>query len=154
VTTIPRETARSGRSAVVSRVGPVTHALLRIGVALLFMQHGVQKLFGLFGGVGPTPGGTVTLWSRMGLAGVLETFGGLLLLLGLFTRPVAFLVAGEMLVAFFQVPVAKVVYRCRTAARCRSSICWCSFFCWATARGRRASTADGGGPDPVGVPFS
>jgi putative oxidoreductase len=106
VTTIPRETARSGRSAVVSRVGPVTHALLRIGVALLFMQHGVQKLFGLFGGVGPTPGGTVTLWSRMGLAGVLETFGGLLLL-GLFTRPVAFLVAGEMLVAFFQVPVAK-----------------------------------------------
>lgn len=71
------------------------------------MQHGVQKLFGLFGGVGPTPGGTVTLWSQMGLAGVLETFGGLLLLLGLFTRPVAFLVAGEMLAAFFQAHLPK-----------------------------------------------
>ncbi|HEX2638440.1 MAG TPA: DoxX family protein [Gemmatimonadales bacterium] len=107
MTTIPRETARPGPSAVFSRLGPVTHALLRIGVALLYMQHGVQKLFGLFGGVGPTPGGTVTLWSQMGLAGVLETFGGLLLLLGLFTRPVAFLVAGEMLAAFFQAHLPK-----------------------------------------------
>jgi putative oxidoreductase len=107
MTTIPPETAWTGRSAVVSRLGPVTHALLRIGVALLYMQHGVQKLFGMFGGVGPTPGGTVALWSQMGLAGVLETFGGLLLMLGLFTRPVAFLVAGEMLVAFFQVHLPK-----------------------------------------------
>ena len=48
-------------------------------------------------------GATVPLVSQMGLAGVLETFGGLLLVLGLFTRPVAFLLAGEMLVAFFQV---------------------------------------------------
>ena len=107
MTTIPRETAWPGGSAVLSRLGPVTRALLRIGVALLYMQHGVQKLFGLFGGVGPTPGGTVMLWSQMGLAGVLETFGGLLLLLGLFTRPVAFLVAAEMLVAFFQVHLPK-----------------------------------------------
>jgi putative oxidoreductase len=107
MTTIPPETAWTGRSAVVSRLGPVTHALLRIGVALLYMQHGVQKLFGMFGGVGPTPGGTVAHWSQMGHAGVLETFGGLLLMLGLFTRPVAFLVAGEMLVAFFQVHLPK-----------------------------------------------
>jgi putative oxidoreductase len=107
MTSIPRETAWPGPSAVFSRLGPVTHALLRIGVALLYMQHGVQKLFGLFGGVGSTPGGTVTLWSQMGLAGVLETFGGLLLLLGLFTRPVAFLAAGEMLVAFFQAHLPK-----------------------------------------------
>jgi putative oxidoreductase len=101
MTTIPRDTAWPGRSAVFSRLGPVTNALLRIGAALL------QKLFGMFGGVGPTPGATVTLWSQMGLAGVLETFGGLLLLLGLFTRPVAFLLAVEMLVAFFQVHLPK-----------------------------------------------
>jgi putative oxidoreductase len=107
MTTIPRDTAWPGRSAVFSRLGPVTHALLRIGAALLYMEHGVQKLFGMFGGVGPTPGATVTLWSQMGLAGVLETFGGLLLLLGLFTRPVAFLLAVEMLVAFFQVHLPK-----------------------------------------------
>jgi putative oxidoreductase len=102
MTTMPRDTALSGGSAAFARLAPVTHALLRIGVALLYVEHGLQKLFGLFGGFGGTPGGTAPLWSQMGLAGVLETFGGLLLLLGLFTRPVAFLVAGEMLVAFFQ----------------------------------------------------
>jgi putative oxidoreductase len=78
-----------------------THTLLRVGAGLLFMQHGLQKLFGWFGGLGGS-GGTVTLMSQMGLAGVLETFGGLLLVLGLLTRPVALLLAGEMLVAFFQ----------------------------------------------------
>ena len=83
-------------------LGPATHALLRIGAGLLFMQHGLQKLFGMFGGMGPN-GGTVTLMSQMGLAGVLECFGGLLIVLGLLTPPVALLLAGEMLVAFFQV---------------------------------------------------
>ena len=80
--------------------GPPTHALLRIGAALLFMQHGAQKLLGMFGGMGPD-GGTVELMSRFGLAGVIELFGGLLILIGLFTRPVAFLAAGEMVAAFF-----------------------------------------------------
>ncbi len=51
----------------------------------------------------PPDGSTAPLFSQMGLAGVLETFGGALLLLGLFTRPVAFVVAGEMAVAYFQV---------------------------------------------------
>ena len=81
--------------------GPATHAVLRIGAGLLFMQHGAQKLFGMFGGMGPN-GGTVELMSQMGLAGVLEFFGGLLVVLGLLTRPVALLLAIEMLVAFFQ----------------------------------------------------
>ena len=101
MTSLTRDTPLSGRSAIFAQLGPVTHALLRIGVGLLFMQHGLQKLFGMFGGFG-APGNTAPLLSQMGLAGVLETFGGLLLVLGLFTRPVAFLVAGEMLVAFFQ----------------------------------------------------
>ena len=79
--------------------GPVTHALLRIGSGLLFMQHGAQKLLGWFGGVGPG-GGTVELMSRYGLAGVLELFGGALIVAGLFTRPVAFLLVGEMFVAY------------------------------------------------------
>ena len=79
--------------------GPVTHALLRIGSGLLFMQHGAQKLLGWFGGVGPG-GGTVELMSRYGLAGVLELFGGALIVAGLFTRPVAFLLMGEMFVAY------------------------------------------------------
>jgi putative oxidoreductase len=66
------------------------------------MEHGLQKLFGMFGGMGGTPGATVPLVSQMGLAGVLETFGGLLVVLGLLTRPVALVLAGEMLVAFLQ----------------------------------------------------
>jgi putative oxidoreductase len=69
---------------------------------MLFIQHGLQKLFGMFGGIPGTPNGTVPLISQFGLAGVLETFGGLLIVLGLFTRPVALVLALEMLVAFFQ----------------------------------------------------
>ncbi|HKT61857.1 MAG TPA: DoxX family protein [Gemmatimonadales bacterium] len=82
-------------------LGPYTHAVLRIGAGLLFMEHGLQKLFGMFGGAGPN-GGSVPLISQFGLAGVLETFGGLLIVLGLLTRPVALVLALEMLVAFFQ----------------------------------------------------
>lgn len=84
-------------------------SILRIVTALLFMEHGGQKLFGWFGGyglqatagffeqnLGMAPG---IFWAT--LAGVLELFGGLLILLGLFTRPVAFILAGEMAVAYF-----------------------------------------------------
>jgi putative oxidoreductase len=82
-------------------LGPYTHAALRIGAGLLYLQHGLQKLLGLFGGMGPS-GETAPLISQMGLAGVLETFGALLIVLGLLTRPVALLLALEMLVAYFQ----------------------------------------------------
>lgn len=80
----------------------VSHALLRIGAGLLFMQHGMQKLFGVLGGFHGEPGATAPLMSQMGLAGVLEFGGGILLVLGLLTRPVAAILAIEMLVAYFQ----------------------------------------------------
>ena len=73
-------------------------SVLRIVAAFLFMSHGTQKLFGW---PASEPQKTAELMSLFGLAGVLETFGGLLLLLGLFTRPVAFILAGEMAVAYF-----------------------------------------------------
>lgn len=96
-----RRTSRPAQThlGLMDRIGelaPAMHALLRIGAGLLFMEHGAQKLFGWFGAQQ-----TVQLMSLMGLAGVLETFGGLLLVLGLLTRPVAFLLAGEMVSAFF-----------------------------------------------------
>jgi len=75
-------------------VGSTTHALFRIGVALLFLMHGLQKVFGMFGGR-PVP-----LGSMMGVAGMLELVGGLLLLVGLFVRPVALVLAMEMAAAF------------------------------------------------------
>jgi putative oxidoreductase len=92
----------AARFPTITAFGPITHALLRIGAGLLFMQHGAQKLFGMFGGFGGTPGASAPLVSQMGLAGVLEFFGGLLIVFGLFTRPVAFLLAGQMVWAFFQ----------------------------------------------------
>jgi len=75
-------------------------SVLRIVAAFVFMQFGTAKLFAFPGAIMPG-GGTVPVASLLGVAGTLEAFGGLLLLLGLFTRPVAFLLAGEMAVAYF-----------------------------------------------------
>lgn len=84
-----------------SASGPRLRSVLRIMGAFMFMQAGMMKLFAFPAGM-PPDGGTAPLMSQIGLGGVLETFGGGLLLLGLFTRPVAFLLAGEMAVAYFQ----------------------------------------------------
>ena len=72
--------------------------ILRIITGFLFLQHGAAKLLGvphvaMFDGL--------QLVSLMGLAGILELVGGLLILIGLFTRPVAFILSGEMAVAYF-----------------------------------------------------
>jgi putative oxidoreductase len=83
-----------------SKYQEFTWAILRIVTGLAFMTHGLPKLFGWLGGFGG-PGEAAELMSRFGVAGVLETFGGLLIVLGLFTRPVAFLLAGQMAVAYF-----------------------------------------------------
>jgi putative oxidoreductase len=67
----------------------------------MFMQAGTMKLFSF--PIGMPPGaGPLKLFSQIGIAGILETFGGALVLLGLFTRPVAFVLSGEMAVAYFQ----------------------------------------------------
>ncbi len=75
---------------------PQALAVLRIVTALLFMAHGTGKLFGF-----PDLGFRPELFSLFGLAGVIEIVGGILLILGLFTRPVAFVLSGEMAVAYF-----------------------------------------------------
>jgi len=80
-------------------LGPRLLSVLRIVAAFLFMSHGTQKLFGF---PASEPRDPAALLSLMGVAGFLEVFGGLLLLLGLLTRPVAFLLAGEMAVAYFR----------------------------------------------------
>jgi putative oxidoreductase len=75
-------------------------SILRIVAAACFIVHGTQKLFNWPPAAQPMH---VALMSQFGLAGILETFGGLAILLGVFTRPIAFLLAGEMAVAYFQV---------------------------------------------------
>ena len=79
---------------------PELQSVLRIVAALLFMHVGTAKLFAVPVAILPN-GATAPIWSLLGLAGILEAFGGLCVLLGLFTRPVAFLLSGEMAVAYF-----------------------------------------------------
>ena len=78
-----------------SRYQGAAHGLMRIVVGFLFMTHGAGKLFGWFGA------NQAELMSRFGIAGVLEFFGGIMIVLGLCTRPTAFLLSGQMAVAYF-----------------------------------------------------
>ena len=75
-------------------------AIMRIVIGFLFMCHGLQKVFGLFGGAGGR-GTTVPHFSRLWFAGVIEISGGALIALGLFVAPVAFVLCGEMATAYF-----------------------------------------------------
>ena len=86
-----------GMQKVLGRYSPYLYALLRIVAGLAFAQHGAQKLFGLLGAKQAVP-----LMSQMGLAGVIEFVGGILIAVGLFTSPVAFIASGQMAWAFFQ----------------------------------------------------
>jgi putative oxidoreductase len=79
---------------------PQLLSVLRIVAAFLFIQVGTAKLFGFPAAIMPD-GGTAPLTSLPGFAGALEVVGGTLLLVGLFTRPVAFVLSGEMAVAYF-----------------------------------------------------
>ena len=81
-----------------ARWAPALQSILRIVTAFLFIAHGTQKLIG-FPSAEPRAG--VALVSLLGLASVIEIVGGVLMFLGLFTRPVAFLLAGEMATAYF-----------------------------------------------------
>ena len=89
---------------LLARYTPQIQALLRIVAAYLFIQHGTAKFFGMphvamFDNFNPM--------SLMGAAGVLEIVGGLLLLIGLFTRPTAFVLSGFMAVAYFMAHASK-----------------------------------------------
>ncbi|HEY8550268.1 MAG TPA: DoxX family protein [Vicinamibacterales bacterium] len=80
-----------------SRFAEYTYALMRIAAGFLFLFHGAQKLFGTFGGT------QQPLASLMGLAGIIEFFGGILIMIGLFAGVAAFLASGQMAVAYFMV---------------------------------------------------
>ncbi|HSM08249.1 MAG TPA: DoxX family protein [Gemmatimonadota bacterium] len=72
---------------------------LRIAAGLAYFSHGAQKMLGWFGGFGEA--GTAELMTEYGAAGMIELVGGALIVLGLFTRPAAFIASGEMAVAYF-----------------------------------------------------
>ncbi len=93
----------NSQKLVASWIGwaPQLRSVLRIVAAFIYITAGSTILFAFPVGM-PPAGGTAPLLSQMGVGGALELVGGALLLLGLFTRPVAFLLAGEMAVAYFQ----------------------------------------------------
>jgi putative oxidoreductase len=82
---------------------PRTLSVLRIMTGLLFLEHGTQKLLGF----PPSDHSAPALLSLIGVQGVLELIGGFLILIGLFTRPVAFILAGDMAVAYFMAHAPK-----------------------------------------------
>src|SRR5215216_1783504 len=96
--------ARNRRQPMnMNRAAQVTYFLLRVVSGLLFFQAGSMKMLGWFGGMpGMPPGSTPSLMTQIGIGGALEFFGGLAIMLGLFTRPVAFILSGEMAVAYWQ----------------------------------------------------
>jgi putative oxidoreductase len=121
------------------KAAQITHVLLRIVAGFLFFHHGAQKLLGWFGGVGEG-GGTVQLMSMMGLAGVLELFGGLAIMLGLFTRPIAFLLAGEMAVAYFMAHQPNGTWPIQN--RGEAAVLFCFIFLFLAANGAGGMSLD------------
>ncbi|MSR20990.1 MAG: DoxX family protein [Gemmatimonadetes bacterium] len=108
----------------------------RIVFGLMFMQHGAQKMFGIFTDQDP-----VSLTSLLGVAGVLEFWGGLLIVVGLLTRTVAFVLAGQMAIAYFRqhfpggpVPIMN---------RGELAILYCFAFAYMAAHGGGAFSVDG-----------
>ena len=84
-----------------NRLVDLAYFLLRVVSGFLFIQFGGLILFGWYGGMPGQPG-RPPLMSQTGIGGLLEFFGGILILLGLFTRPVAFILSGMMAVAYWQ----------------------------------------------------
>jgi putative oxidoreductase len=117
-------------------VQPYVLTLVRVVAGLLFMQHGLEKLFG-FAGARPEP----TLFAIRGVGGILETFGGPLIALGLFTRPTAFILSGEMAVAYFRSWAPRGFFPIANGGE--EAVIDCFLFLWLVTAGPGAFSLDG-----------
>ncbi|MGH9937066.1 MAG: DoxX family protein [Blastocatellia bacterium] len=107
-------------------------SVLRIITGFLFVPHGAQKLFGL---LGARSGGPPPLFSEMWFAGVLEFFGGLLILAGLFTRPAAFILSGMMAVAYFKAHAPQGFWPVQNRGELAALYCFVFFYLSAAGAG-------------------
>ena len=116
-----------------NRAEHVAHFLLRFVAGLLFFQVGSKLVLGWFGGTGAEPGSTAPLMSQIGIGGALELCGGFLIMLGLFTRPVAFILSGEMAVAYFQFHAPEGFWPIQNHGE--PAVLFCFIFLYIAARG-------------------
>ena len=121
-----------------SRYQPQLLALLRIVVALLFMQHGLIKLFGFPPGGQPGP---QPIASLMGIGGLIEFVAPVLVLLGLWTRLAAFIASGEMAVAYFMFHAPQGFYPALNMGE--GAILYCFVFLYIASAGPGAFSVDG-----------
>jgi putative oxidoreductase len=117
------------------RFAPYFYVLLRIIAGLAFAQHGAQKLFGVLGAQ------PVSLASQRGLAGVIEFIGGVMIALGLFTSPVAFVASGEMAWAYFQQHAPRNFWPIQNGGE--AAVLYCFIFLYLSAVGSGKLSIDG-----------
>ena len=100
---LSQQSGTSGRGIATrwSSLAPYLLSVLRIVAAIMFILTGTMKIFAFPSGM-PPDGGTAELMTQVGIGGILEVFGGALVLIGFFTRPTAFILSGMMAVAYFQ----------------------------------------------------
>lgn len=121
------------------RARQVTYFLLRVVAGLLLFQRGSMKMLGWFGGIPPN-GSIAPLMSQVGIGGVLESFGGLAIMLGLLTRPVAFILCGEMAVAYWQFHAPKGFWPIQNHGE--PAVLLCFIFLYMVAQGGGAWSLD------------
>ena len=121
----------------VAKWSPYAHALLRIVVALCFIEHGTAKLLGFPPPINPQP----VRFSLLGLQGVIEIVGGVLVLVGLWTRPAAFILAGDMAVAYFMVHFPKSFFPLLNAGD--AAVLYCFIFLFFFFAGAGPWSVDG-----------
>src|SRR6202035_6069630 len=134
------ETIRSRRaSTYTDQAIRITSSFLRVVAGLLFMQSGALILFGWFGGMPGQPS-PPPLLSQTGIGGILEFFGGIAIMLGLGTRPVAFILSGMMAVAYWQFHAPNAVSPVQNQGV--AAVLFCFLFLYVSARGGGDWSAD------------
>ena len=121
--------------ALLSRIEGPAYALLRIVSGLLFLFHGLQKVFGMYGGT------AMPLMSQPGLAGIIELVGGTMIVIGLFAPIAAFVASGEMAVAYFTMHAPKGFWPIENGGELAALYCF--IFLYIAARGSGIWSVDG-----------
>ena len=124
--------------AFLDRYTPYALAALRIVAALIFIEHGTQKLFGW---PAPPQGGLPAAFTLYWFGAILEAVGGFLVLIGLFTRPVAFVLSGEMAVAYWMFHAPRNVFPLLNGGD--AAILYCFVFLLLVVTGPGAFSVDG-----------